>query len=508
VVEGNELDMIDEEKDKHEVKNAPSATKSSSKNKLQMKIDQLYYHGQDLHHSQHIMEHPAAGVNTLPSSAAEEKPPHKPDGRSEMDDYKLRVHSQPVSDHSLSRDETVTVGTETAKHSLSRDTAVPGEIESKPLNLNEHKGDRHPSPKSCEPHANTYNNAHWIKPMLGSHGQACDVQEDHSTSLTSQPTGAKPSPEPQIPSKGLDTSQEEDGRIAPQAQNTPLPDNAHSVNLGSDKHTNKLDEPVPGVHMLRKTVPRDDPERPNAETTNISSWRRQLRKVDGSPEQPSSQRLTPSHVENWRRELSSVNHSRSVPEKEKKEDCINCNPNQYISPQAEKSIQSFAEVELQKKAEYEQSTAVESPIPRLKVTDVELSLARQGDEELMAKRQELHDKEAEEQNSPQPLDKKDDPERKDSVMSTVIHDPTPMMPYNHMCAWRARYMDLKSQADQLGDESSYPLPESRAEGVGTLCSHTHTDIDIEGLTVVMHFKGRDDLVINTDLREGLQEHQR
>ncbi|RGP81126.1 hypothetical protein FLONG3_774 [Fusarium longipes] len=508
VVEGNELDMIDGDKGKHEMKHVLSGTKSPQ-SKLQMKIDQLYHHGQDLHHSQHIMEHLAAGVNTLPSSATEEKPPHRPDGRSGIDDYKLRVSSQPVLDHGLSQDETVTVGTKTAEHSLSRDAAVTGEIESKPLNLNEHKGDRHPSPKSCEPHVNNQDfDAHWIDPSLGSHGQACDVQEGHSRSLTSQPTGAKPTLAPQTPNKGLGTSQEEYGRVAPQAQNTPLPDKPHSVNHGSDKRTDKPDEPVPGVHMLRKTIPRDDAERPNAETTNISSWRTQLRKVDKSLEQPSSQRLTPSHVENWRHELSSVNHRTPVSEKEKKEDCINCNPSQYISPQAETSLQSFAEIELQKKNEYEQSTAVEPPIPRLKVTDVELSLARQGDEELMAKRQELHDKETEEQSSPQPLDKKDVPVRKDSVMSTVIHDPTPMMPYNHMCAWRAQYMDLKSQVDQLGDDSNYPLPGRRAEGVGTLCSHTHTDIDIEGLTVVMHFRGKDDLVINTDLREDIQEHRR
>ncbi|KAM0241298.1 hypothetical protein ACHAPO_002103 [Fusarium lateritium] len=504
VIEGNDLDMIDEDKDKHEVKHAPAVPKSPSRHKLQTKIDQLYHHGQDLHHSQHIMEHLAAGVKTLPSSATEEKPPRRPNGRSGMDDYNLRIHSQPASEHSLSQDETVTVGTETTKHSLSRDTAVPGEIESKPLNLNEHKGDRHPRPNSYEPHVNTHNDAHWIKPPLGSHGQACDVQEHHSRSLTSWPTGAKPTPAPQIPNKGPGTSPEENGRNTPQVQNTPLPAKTHSVSPGSHRRTNEPYEPVPGVHMLRKTVPRDDPERPNAETTNISSWRTQLRKVDKSTEQPSHQRLTPSHVENWRRELSGVNHRTPVSEKDK-EDCINCNPNQYISPQAEKSSQSFAEVNLQKKAEPEQSAVFKSPVPRLKVTDVELSLARQGDEELMAKRQELHDKEAEEQSNPQPLDKKDNPERKDSVMSTVIHDPRPMMPYKHMCAWRARYMDLKSQVDQLGDETGCPLSDGR---VGTFCSHTHTDIDIEGLTVVMHFKGKDDLVVNTDLREGLREHRR
>ncbi|KAH7188315.1 uncharacterized protein B0J16DRAFT_317985 [Fusarium flagelliforme] len=496
VVEGNELDMIDEDKDKHEAKHAPSETKSPPRNKLQMKIDQLYHHEQDLHHSKHIMEHLAAGVKTLPTSTAEEKPPLEPDGRSRMGNYIMRVHSQPIFDHNLSRDETVTVGTESTKHSLSREPAVPSEIVSKPLNLNEHKGDQQPSPKSHEPHVNTQDNdAHWIRPSLGSHNQTYNVQEDHSRSLTSQPTGGKPILAPKTPNKELGTSRQVDGRIAPQAQNTPLPDKTDGANPSSDQ----LDEPVPGAHMLRKTIPRDESEKPNAEPPNISSWRTQLRKVDRSPEQPPSQRLTPSHVEDWRRELSSVNNR--TPDKAKKEDCINCNPNQYISPQAENSFQDIAEVELQKK-QHEKSAAVDSPVPRLKVTDIELSLARQGDKEEMIKQQEIPDKEAEASNN------SDDPAREGSVMSTVIHDPTPMMPFNHMCAWRARYMDLKSQVDQLGDESSHTLPKKRAEGVGTLYTHNHTDVDIEGLTVVMHFKGQDDLVINTDLSEGLQEYRR
>ncbi|KAM0252081.1 hypothetical protein ACHAP5_001407 [Fusarium lateritium] len=96
--------------------------------------------------------------------------------------------------------------------------------------------------------------------------------------------------------------------------------------------------------------------------------------------------------------------------------------------------------------------------------------------------------------------------RKDSEMSTLIYDPSPVMPYDHMCAWRARYMDLKSQIDQFELESSYPTAERTTERVGPSCSHPNGDVDIEGLTVVMHLRGKDDLVINTDLKEGLQEH--
>lgn len=66
-------------------------------------------------------------------------------------------------------------------------------------------------------------------------------------------------------------------------------------------------------------------------------------------------------------------------------------------------------------------------------------------------------------------------------------------------------MDLKSQVDELGLESGRPSPAKQAQGV---CSRSNGDVDIEGLTVVMHLRGKDDLVINTDLKGGLQEHMR
>jgi hypothetical protein len=236
-----------------------------------------------------------------------------------------------------------------------------------------------------------------------------------------------------------------------------------------------------------------------------------LRKVDRSSEQPRSQQLTPSHVENWRRELSSVNRhtplSEKEKEKEKKEDCLNCNPSQYSSPkEAENTIELFAKEESPIKNANKQNVTVDSPLPRLKVTDVEDSLARKSVEELMAKSRQAQETIAEESTSSRLMTGTDEQPRKDSEMSILIYDPSPVMPYDHMCTWRARYMDLKSQIDQFELEASYPPAGKTTEGVGPSCSHPNGDIDIEGLTVVMHLRGKDDLVINTDLKEGLQEH--
>lgn len=51
---------------------------------------------------------------------------------------------------------------------------------------------------------------------------------------------------------------------------------------------------------------------------------------------------------------------------------------------------------------------------------------------------------------------------------------------DHQCPWRDKFDELKYQVDEQGQ--------------------TADDIGLEGLTIVLHMKGRDDLVINTDLR--------
>lgn len=53
-------------------------------------------------------------------------------------------------------------------------------------------------------------------------------------------------------------------------------------------------------------------------------------------------------------------------------------------------------------------------------------------------------------------------------------------PPDHQCEWKEKYANLKSDVDAQGQAAD--------------------DIGLEGLTIVLHMKGRDDLVINTDLR--------
>ncbi|KEY65924.1 hypothetical protein S7711_07954 [Stachybotrys chartarum IBT 7711] len=76
---------------------------------------------------------------------------------------------------------------------------------------------------------------------------------------------------------------------------------------------------------------------------------------------------------------------------------------------------------------------------------------------------------------------------------------------DHVCTWRNHYLELKPQVEQLTSELSLrkkasTLPGRVDVGVGdALAQHTCEEYGIEGLTIVMHMKGRSDIIINTDL---------
>lgn len=70
----------------------------------------------------------------------------------------------------------------------------------------------------------------------------------------------------------------------------------------------------------------------------------------------------------------------------------------------------------------------------------------------------------------------------------------------HSCIWRDRFMDLSAEVDQLRSELDLCEPGEVFSPQGEPEDHKCGDAGIDGLTVVIHLKGRDDLVINTDLR--------
>ncbi|KAK8049271.1 hypothetical protein PG994_011001 [Apiospora phragmitis] len=89
-----------------------------------------------------------------------------------------------------------------------------------------------------------------------------------------------------------------------------------------------------------------------------------------------------------------------------------------------------------------------------------------------------------------------------------IHRPTPIAPPNHDCGWKDRYMTLTSEIRQLKAEMStrvsfHEADADLARDQGS--QQQDEDLGIQGLTIVMHLRGKDDLVINTDLTQEAEE---
>ncbi|UKZ77351.1 hypothetical protein TrVFT333_005071 [Trichoderma virens FT-333] len=78
----------------------------------------------------------------------------------------------------------------------------------------------------------------------------------------------------------------------------------------------------------------------------------------------------------------------------------------------------------------------------------------------------------------------------------------------HTCEWRSRYLGLSAAFDKLKIELDIALEHQASQGVADgetgNASHQHqyNDYDgIEGLTIIVHRRCKEDLVLNTDLRE-------
>ncbi|KAK9779192.1 putative Cep57 centrosome microtubule-binding domain-containing protein [Seiridium cardinale] len=82
-----------------------------------------------------------------------------------------------------------------------------------------------------------------------------------------------------------------------------------------------------------------------------------------------------------------------------------------------------------------------------------------------------------------------------------LHRPSAIAPPNHECSWKDRYVALTSEIRQLKAEMSSV---NHTETLQHEFEHGDT-LGIEGLTIVMHLKDKDDLVINTDLLQEGEE---
>ncbi|KAK7428636.1 hypothetical protein QQZ08_004901 [Neonectria magnoliae] len=257
--------------------------------------------------------------------------------------------------------------------------------------------------------------------------------------------------------------------------------------------------------------------RENTGTSDVSSWRHQLRKVDKSEERPRDKRATPPAVK-WRRSLSRLPpapHSDTDGGKT----CTFCRLSESSSSKPAEATPRLVVEDITGTPEYMRHYSAKLQNPRVRLKQVELSLAHKSAEDLAGEYHRQAEKEVVKNQEVRTIKHSKTSHSSIEVQSiTEIHSPRPVLPPEHVCAWRTRCMDLSTEADQLKSEAgSGPLVDSKAGGrdggqsdvrVGTdLDQHQCPEIRIEGLTIVMHMRGKDDLVINTNLKnDGVTGH--
>ncbi|KAI1808523.1 hypothetical protein F4811DRAFT_570469 [Daldinia bambusicola] len=97
----------------------------------------------------------------------------------------------------------------------------------------------------------------------------------------------------------------------------------------------------------------------------------------------------------------------------------------------------------------------------------------------------------------------------------LLHRPNPIAPPNHECSWKDRYLaltaeirllkaELSTRASLRGPDVGYMGHVGDGGVRGETEDGDDDDLGIEGVTIVVHLKGRDDLVINTDLTQAAE----
>lgn len=82
----------------------------------------------------------------------------------------------------------------------------------------------------------------------------------------------------------------------------------------------------------------------------------------------------------------------------------------------------------------------------------------------------------------------------------------------HVCEWRSRYLGLSDAFDKLKIELDIALEHQASQGIaggelgGASHQYQYDDYGIEGLTIIVHRRSKEDLVLNTDLREEEPAH--
>ncbi|KAI0195094.1 hypothetical protein EV127DRAFT_315496, partial [Xylaria flabelliformis] len=80
-----------------------------------------------------------------------------------------------------------------------------------------------------------------------------------------------------------------------------------------------------------------------------------------------------------------------------------------------------------------------------------------------------------------------------------IAKPMPIAPPNHECNWKERYVALTAEIRQLKAEMSARASLMSSDILTPRNEQQRDNLDLLAVTVILHSRDRDDIVINTDV---------
>ncbi|PQK12306.1 hypothetical protein BB8028_0003g09230 [Beauveria bassiana] len=277
-------------------------------------------------------------------------------------------------------------------------------------------------------------------------------------------------------------------------------------------------QPLPEIESWPKLrqIPESSNNKPNKEGDETPWGRDVLRKVSkpavGKPEVDRKPIAKPEWVANLKKVRrqstmqTSPNENRGQPQTlsstldRSEQDRVYCDGNRSISARPSERVASSIYDQPLSQCDYIQtlkkSPSLGSRTSRGSLKQVESSLTRDScvcETRNPGRLKQRHQADAAASNRPRATTLPS----KDSRPPSIMKVPGGGKPRDkHTCHWRDRFMDLSAEVDQLRSELDTCDPsETDMER-----EHECEDAGIDGLTVVVHLKGRDDLVINTDLR--------
>ncbi|PNY23256.1 Uncharacterized protein TCAP_06796 [Tolypocladium capitatum] len=263
--------------------------------------------------------------------------------------------------------------------------------------------------------------------------------------------------------------------------------------------------------LLRKVSRNVDGPRKTDEAPTPLTWRLGLGKTDERGQaSPANSIAASTPASQWRQNLSKAPETPWTQLDRRGNICSFCDPNPMSSPPGDGGASGGCS-HLNRPQANPQSGQLgfdDSATPsRLRVRQVEHSLARKRAEE------ELEEEEARREEgvarTPTRGSRSSDGTRRGPPGKGNV--PDGVLPDEHYCAWRDRYLDLSAEVEKWkselsscdgSDEALGEQPRRRDKGVGADLGQCGTadNVGIEGLTIVVHMRYKDDLVINTDLK--------